>query len=243
MGDALVAMAVEACLKWRRISGLQARIECPVFLRAKRLTLLLALDDYPERHRLDPPGADSALDLVPQKRTYLVPDQTVEHPARLLSVEQVMIELFRIRHRRAHRALSYLMEQDPADAAFNLSELVGDVPRDRFALAVGVGREVNMVGFFRLGLDFLEHLRLAGDDVILGLEVVVHSDSERAFGQIHHMADRRDHLEISAQITLNRFRLGRRFNYYEILCHPCLQPPEISPQGRPGSQRAGPKVM
>ena len=122
------------------------------------------------------------------------------------------------------------MEQDATDGALDLPELVGDVPRDRFALAVGVGRQVDVVGLLGLRLDFLEHLRLAGDDVVLGLEVVVDGDPERALGQIHHMADRRDDLEVGAQIALDRFRLGRRFNYYEVLCHPCLQPPEISPR-------------
>src|SRR5260370_32824244 len=152
-------MAVKAGLERGRIAGLQARIERPVLFRAKCLALLLALDDYPQRHRLDPSGADSALDLVPQQRAYLVPYQPVEHPARLLSVEQVVIELLRIRDRRAHRALGYLMEQDPADGALDLSELVGDVPGDRFALAVGVGRQVDVVGLLGLRLDFLEHLR------------------------------------------------------------------------------------
>ena len=218
--DPLVAMAVKAGLERGRIAGLQARIEGPVFLRAKRLALLLALDDYPKRYRLDPPGADSTLDLVPEQRAYLVADQPVEHPARLLGVEQVVIELLRVCHRRPHRALRYLMEQYAADGALDLSELVGDVPRDRLALAVGVGRQVDVVGLLGLRLDFLEHLRLAGDDVVLGLEVVVDGDPESALGQIHHMADRRDDLKVGAQIALDGFRLGRRFNYYEVLCHP-----------------------
>src|SRR5208282_5969327 len=122
--DPLVAMAVKAGLERGRIAGLQARIEGPVFLRAN----LLALDDYPKRYRLDPPGADSTLDLVPEQRAYLVADQPVEHPARLLGVEQVVIELLRVCHRRPHRALRYLMEQYAADGALDLSELVGDVP-------------------------------------------------------------------------------------------------------------------
>ncbi len=140
-------MAVEAGLERGRIASLQARIERPVLFRAKCLALLLALDDYPQRHRLDPSGADSTLD--------------------------------------------------------------GDVPSDRFALAVGVGRQVDVVGLLGLRLDFLEHLRLAGDDVVLGLEVVVDGNPERALGQIHHMADRGDDLEVGTQITLDRFRLGR----------------------------------
>ena len=228
--DTLVAMAVEAGLERGRIACLQTRVERPVFFGPKRLTFLLALDDYPQRHRLDPSGADSALDLVPQERTYLVADQPVEHAARLLGVEEVVIELLRIGHRVAHRALRYLMEQHAPNGALDLSELVGDVPRDGLALAVRVGREIYMIGLLGLGLDFLEHLRLARDDVVLGLEIVVDSDAKGALGQIHHVADRRDDLKVGAQIALDGFRLGRRFYYDEVFCHPCLQPPETCPR-------------
>ena len=94
--DALVVVAVEAGLERRRILALQARVEGPVLLGAERLALLLALDDYPQRHRLHASGADAALDLVPQQRADLVADQPIEHAARLLGVEQVVIELARI---------------------------------------------------------------------------------------------------------------------------------------------------
>ena len=112
------------------------------------------------------------------------------------------------------------MEQHSTDAALDLPELLGDVPCDSLALAVGVGRKIDVVGLLGLRLDFLEHLRLAGDDVVLGLEIVIDGHSERALGQIDHVADRRDHLEVGAQIALDGFRLGWRFNYYEVFCHP-----------------------
>src|SRR5260370_21592454 len=55
--DALVAMAVKAGLEKGRITGLQPRIEGPVILPPGRLALFLALDHYPDRHRLNTPVA------------------------------------------------------------------------------------------------------------------------------------------------------------------------------------------
>jgi hypothetical protein len=66
--DALVFVAVEPGLERRRIAGLQTGVERPVLLGAECLPLDLALDDYPQRHRLHPAGADPALDLIPEQR-------------------------------------------------------------------------------------------------------------------------------------------------------------------------------
>ena len=99
--DPLPLMAVEPGLERRRIVGFELRVERPVFLGAERLALLLALDDDPQRDRLHPSGADAALDLLPEQRADLVADQPVEHAARLLGVEQMLIELARMGDRLA----------------------------------------------------------------------------------------------------------------------------------------------
>ncbi len=91
--DAVVFVAVEPRLERRRILACKAGVERPVLFGAECLALAFAIHDYPQRNRLHAPGADSALDLVPQQRTYLVSNQPVEHPARLVRIEQVVIEV------------------------------------------------------------------------------------------------------------------------------------------------------
>ena len=59
------------------------------------LYLALALYDEPHRHRLHASGRQSALYLAPEHRTDPVTNHTVEHPARLLRIDQIHVNLTR----------------------------------------------------------------------------------------------------------------------------------------------------
>jgi hypothetical protein len=217
--DPIVFVTVEPRLERRRIFSTEARVEGPVFLGAERLALALAIDDYPERHRLHAPRADSALDLVPQKRAELVADQPVEHPPRLVGVEQVAIELRGIGDRLFDRGGRDFMQQDAADLGLGFAEMVGDMPRDRLTFAVGVAGEVDIVLALGGALDLTEYLLFALDGDEIGGEIVLDIDPELALGQVHDVADRGHHLVVATEIALDSFRLCGRFYDYEIFCH------------------------
>src|SRR6266550_299333 len=55
------------------------------------------------------------------------------------------IDVERVGERLRHGVLGDLVEQDAADAAILAVQLGGDVPRDRFAFAVGVGGDQDAV--------------------------------------------------------------------------------------------------
>ncbi len=217
--DAVVFVAVEPRLERRRILSSEARVEGPVFFGAECLALALAVDDYPERHRLHAPGADSALDLVPQQRAELVAHQPIEHPARLVGVEQVVIELRGIGDRLFDGGGRDFMQQDAADLGLGLAEMLGDMPRDGLAFAVGVAGEVDV--FLALGgaLDLAENLLFALDCDEIGRKIVLDIDPELAFRQVHDVADRGHDLVVATEIALDSFRLCGRFDNYEIFCH------------------------
>src|SRR5208282_265200 len=217
--DAIVFVAVEPRLERRRILAREASVERPVFFGAKCLALALAIDDYPERDRLHAPRADAALDLVPQQRTQLVADQPVEHAARLVRVEQVVIELRGIVDRRLDGSRRDFMEQHAAHVGLGLAEMIGDMPRDRLAFAVGVAGEVDVILALRGALDLADYLLFALDYDVVGREIVLDIDAQLAFGQVHHVADRGHDLVVATQVTLDGFRLCGRFDNYEILCH------------------------
>ena len=217
--DAIVFVAVEPRLERRRILSREARVEGPVFFGAECLALALAIDDYPERDRLHAAGADAALDLVPQQRAELVSHQPIEHAARLVGVEQVAIELRRIGDRLFDRGGRDFMQQDAADLGLGLAEMLGDMPRDRLAFAVGVAGEIDVVLALGGGLDLAEDLLFALDRDEIGREIVLDIDAELALGQIDDMADRGHDLVVATEIALDSFRLCGRFDDYEIFCH------------------------
>ena len=81
-----------------------------------------------------------------------------------------------------------------------------------FAFAVRVRRQVNGVGRGCQLLQLGDNLFFAGDDDVIGLEVVLDIDAQRALGQIFHVAERGFDREALTQIFLDGLRLGRRFD-------------------------------
>ena len=72
------------------------------------------------------------------------------------------------------------------------------MPTDRLALAVGVGCEIDAVGFFcRVG-KALYYVLLIRGYLVMRLEIVGYLNSERLFGQIANVSARR----VNAVLTL-----------------------------------------
>src|SRR5690606_37552889 len=120
-------------------------LDGPVLACLERLDLLLALDDHAQRRRLYAPGREARLDLAPQHRREVEADQVVERAPRLLGVDQLTLDRTRLAHgfldraRRdlgEHHALQRLALEQAA-----LAQDLGDVPADRLALAIRVGRQ------------------------------------------------------------------------------------------------------
>ena len=90
------------------------------------------------------------------------------------------------------------------------------VPGDRFALAIRVGRENELVGALeRLG-DVVEPAGRLGIDLPDHLEVGVRIDRSVLGGEVADVAERRQHLVGSAQILIDRLGLGRRLHNDDI---------------------------
>ncbi len=104
----------------------------------------------PQRHRLHPPRRARAGQLAPQHRREREADEVVERAARPVGVDQRLVDLARMAHRLLHRVLGDGVEHDAVDALvleqlLVLEDLV-DVPGDRLALAVRVGRQDHPLG-------------------------------------------------------------------------------------------------
>jgi hypothetical protein len=170
-----------------RLGPGQGGAQHPVFLGHEGQALLLAVHDELEGHGLHAPGGDAALDLLPQQRRDLVAHQPVEHAPGLLGVEEVLVQLTGVLQGLAHGPRGDLVELDAAYGLALVLDELGHVPGDGLALAVGVRREVDVVGLGRGAGQPLHDLFLAADDAVFGLEgVLVHA---KGLGrQVAHVA-------------------------------------------------------
>src|SRR5207247_9555441 len=120
-------------------------LDRPVLLGREGADLALALADDADGDRLHAPRREHAAHLVPEERRELVAHESVEDAPSLLRVEAVLVELAGSLERREHRLLRDLVEEHAMDVLPPRAALLRDVPGDSTALAVGVGRQVDVL--------------------------------------------------------------------------------------------------
>ena len=194
-------------------AGGAERLDGPVLLRLEGADLPLPLHDEPERHGLDPAGGETGLDRAPEDGARLVADQPIENPAGLLGLDLLLVDGGGAVHGRHDRVAGDLLEQHPVHRhPLGRRDLVGDVPGDRLAFAVGVGGEIDgRRGLGRL-LELGQRLGLALDGDVLGLEPVVDVHPQLAGGEIAQVPDRRLHVVAPTEVLPDGLGLGGRLD-------------------------------
>jgi hypothetical protein len=146
----------------------------PPLVGHEGLDLLLAFDDQAHRDGLHPPGAEAAGDLLPEQRADLVAHDPVEDAPRLLGVHAVDIDRVGVAEGAGDLVLGDRGEDHALGVRGLDADLLGEVPRDRLALAVEVRREPDLApGAHRVlrgALEVLDHRFLAAEHLVLGLE-------------------------------------------------------------------------
>ena len=72
---------------------MQVRIDSPVLYLVERFDFALALDDKTQSDGLHASCRESAANFVPEQRRKLIPDNAVKHTARLLSIDEIAIDV------------------------------------------------------------------------------------------------------------------------------------------------------
>ncbi len=123
-------------------------------------------------------------------------------------------------HRLEHGFLGHCIEHDAIDALVLQNALafqdLEDVPRDRFALAVRVGRENHAVGVLDGGGDVGEALAGLAIDLPQHRKIIVGIDRAVLGGQVADMAEGRVDVVVVAQIFVDCLGLGRRFDDHDL---------------------------
>ena len=154
----------------------------------------------------------------------------------------------RMLHRFGHRLLGDGVEHHPLDRLaverLLLLEHLEHVPGDRLTLAVGVGRQNELVGALGCLRDVVEPLLRLGIDLPNHAEIGIGIDRAALGGKVAHMAERRQNLIATTKILVDRLRLGGRFHDYQIHINPMIcWPFLVSRRGRDALRPPGTWVM
>ena len=184
------------------------------------LDLKLAVADDAQRHRLHAARRARARQLAPQHRREGEADEIIERAARPVGVDQRLVDLARMAHRLLDRVLGHRVEHHPVDPLV-LEQLLAledfmDVPGDRLALAVRVGRQDHPVGVLDRAADVAEALGGLGVDLPAHGEIVVRIDRAVLGRQIAHMAERGVDAVVLAQILVDGLRLGGQLDDHDF---------------------------
>ena len=198
----------------------ELRLDRPIFLRGEGLDLRLAFRDEPQRHRLHTAGRARALQLAPQNGREIEADQIIQSPAGLVGVDQMLIEIPRAIDRAQDGLFGDLVEDDAfhidiLDRLF-IGQRLQQVPRDGLALAVRVGGKIKPVGGFdRLG-DLVDPLLFVRQVLIDHVKIIVRDHRAILFRKIADVTVGRQNCVIRAEIFIDCFGFGRRFNDDDI---------------------------
>ena len=158
-------------------AGDEEAVDVPVAGRAERHPGLLALDQDPGGDALHPACRKLRHDLLPQHGRDLVAVEPVEDAARLLGVDQPIVDLARVVDRLPDRLRGDLVEDHPAHRHARLQRLQ-QMPGDGLALAVLIRREVELAGVLQQRLELGDLSLLVSRDDVERLEAVVDVDAE-----------------------------------------------------------------
>ena len=190
----------------------QLGVDRPVFNRLEGPDLSLALRNDAQRRGLDSSRGETALDLLPKERADFVADQPVEHPPRLLGVNEIRVNAARAGHGLAHGLWGDLMEDHAMDRFGCRSSRLDEVPGDGLTLAIGVSRQVDLTRLLNALLELLDELRLVPRHEIRRREVGFDVDPKRALRQITNVAHRGLHGVAGAQVLADSPRFGWGLN-------------------------------
>ena len=120
---------------------------------------------------------ESAVHATPQNGRDLVAVEAIENAASLGSVDEFRVDRPWVGNRLGDRRFGDFMEHHAVHVDLGV-EVLAQVGRNRLALAVFVGCEIDDACVFQVGFQVLDDLPAALGQLVCGLEIVVDVDGE-----------------------------------------------------------------
>ena len=160
------------------------RLDRPVLACGEGHHLALALHDQTNCDRLDTTSRQPAVDHARQKRAQRVADKPVHDAAGLLGVDEMPIDVARVRERLADRRLRDLTEGNAEGLGGRDVRCFRHVPGDRFTLSIEVRGEVDHVRALCGLFDVRDLLASVLGDHVIGREIVIDIHAQLALARI-----------------------------------------------------------
>jgi hypothetical protein len=169
---------------------------------------------------LHPAGGARPRELAPQHRRERKSDEVIEGATGEIGVDQRAIDVAGVLHRVEHRLPGDGVEHDALDRLLLervlLLHHLQHVPGNGFAFAVGVGRQDELARPLQRPGDVVEALLGLVVDLPDHAEIVRGIDRAVLGRKVAHMAERSQYLVAGTKVLIDRFGLGRRFDYDDI---------------------------
>lgn len=204
-------------------SRVQVGFDGPVFARLEAFDLFLAFHDQPQGGALHPAGRQTAAHLAPQQGRQVEAHQIVQRAPGLLGVDEVGGDVARVLHRLGDGTLSDLVKHHALhrlalEQTFFVQKLL-QMPGDRLAFAVGVGREVDDVGLAERAGNGIQMLAAARDGRVLHGKAVRRIDGAFLGHQVADMTVGGQDLEVLPEVLVDGLGFGGRFDDEEVVTH------------------------
>ena len=217
----LIGRAIKA-RRERARAAVEQRVEQPVLLRLESADLVFAVDHDARGHRLHTAGGQAGLDLAPEQRAELIAHDAVENTARLLRVDQILIDLARVLNALGDDLFRDLVERHALGLVIRQIQQLLQVPRNGLSLAIRVGREIDGAGRFGALFQVGDHVCAVFHGQVLRRKIAVNVYAHGALGQVTQVAHRGHDVIVAAQIFFNGSGLRRRLDDHQIgfcFCH------------------------
>ena len=179
--------------------------------RIEFLNLAFAFDYQAHRNALHAPCRQCRLYLPPQHRRDAEAHQSVKYAACLLRVDQVHVKVARMIYSLKDCRLRDFMEHDATGFLLVKSQDLTEMPADSLSLAVLIGCEPHLLGFFSVLFQFADDLAFLLRNNVVGFQRLC-INAELFLLQVANVPIARHHLIVFSQKFLNSLGLCRALN-------------------------------